>query len=73
METAFTKELLFMGLSDTLIAGSSKCMTKDLLCLLTMLPSTIKDGLVRYCNTNQPHWCQQHLDSEELNKFVVIT
>ena len=28
------------------IAGSSKCMTKDLSCLLT-----IKDGLVRYCNT----------------------
>ena len=28
------------------IAGSSKCMTKDLSCLLI----TIKDGLVRYCN-----------------------
>ena len=33
------------------ISGSSKCMTKDLLCLLTKVPSTIKDGLVRYCNT----------------------
>ena len=33
------------------IAGSSKCMTKDLSCLLTKLLSTIKDGLVRYCNT----------------------
>ena len=33
------------------IAGSSKCTTKDLLCLLTKLLSIIKDGLVRYCNT----------------------
>ena len=32
------------------IAGSSKCTTKDLSCLLTKLLSTIKDGLVRYCN-----------------------
>ena len=34
-----------------LIAGSSKCATKDLSCLLTKVLSTIKDGLVRYCNT----------------------
>ena len=34
-----------------LIAGSSKCTTKDLSCLLTKVLSTIKDGLVRYCNT----------------------
>ena len=33
------------------IAGSSKCTTKDLSCLLTKVLSTIKDGLVRYCNT----------------------
>ena len=33
------------------IAGSSKCTIKDLSCLLTKLLSTIKDGLVRYCNT----------------------
>ena len=32
------------------IAGSSKCTMKDLSCLLTRLLSTIKDGLVRYCN-----------------------
>ena len=34
------------------IAGSSKCTTKDLSrsCLLTSVLSTIKDGLVRYCN-----------------------
>ena len=33
------------------IAGSSKCTTKDLSCLLTKVLSTIKDGLVRrYCN-----------------------
>ena len=33
------------------VAGSSKCTTKDLSCLLTKVLSTIKDGLVRYCNT----------------------
>ena len=33
------------------IAGSSKCTTKDLSCFLTKLLSTIKDGLLRYCNT----------------------
>ena len=33
------------------IAGSSKCTTKDLPCLLTKLLSTIKDGLVRYYKT----------------------
>ena len=33
------------------IAGSSKCTTKDLPCLLTKVLSPIKDGLVRYCNT----------------------
>ena len=33
------------------IAGSSKSTTKDLSCLLTKVLSTIKDGLVRYCNT----------------------
>ena len=27
------------------------CQTKDLSCLLTKVLSTIKDGLVRYCNT----------------------
>ena len=48
-----------------------KCMTKELSCLLTKVLSTIKDGLVRYCNTKTR--CQQRVDSEELNKFVVIT
>ena len=33
------------------IAGSSKCTTKDLSCFLTKVLSTIKDVLVRYCNT----------------------
>ena len=33
------------------IAGSSKCTAKDLPCLLIKVLSTIKDGLVRYCNT----------------------
>ena len=33
------------------IAGSNKCTTKDLSCLLTKLLITLKDELVRYCNT----------------------
>ena len=33
------------------IAGSSKCTTKNLFCLLTKLLSTIKDELVRYWTT----------------------
>ena len=33
------------------MTGSSKCTTKDLSCLLIKVLSTIKDGLVRYCNT----------------------
>ena len=33
------------------IAGSSKCLTKDLSYLLTKVLSTIKDGLVSYCST----------------------
>ena len=31
------------------IAGSSKCRTKELSCLLTKILTTIKDGLSRYC------------------------
>ena len=34
------------------IAGSSKCTSRDLSCLLTKVMSTIKDVLVRYCNTS---------------------
>ena len=37
------------------IAGSSKCTTKDLSCLLIKVLSTIKDGLVRNCNTKISH------------------
>ena len=33
------------------IAGSSKCTTKELSCLLTKILTTIKDRLSRYCNT----------------------
>ena len=33
------------------IAGSSKCTTKDLSCLLTKVLTTVKDGLIRYYNT----------------------
>ena len=37
------------------IAGSSKCTTKDLSCLLTKVLSTTKDRLVRYCSTKTSH------------------
>ena len=37
------------------IAGTSKYMRKDLSCHLTKVLSTIKDGLVRYCNTKTSH------------------
>ena len=37
------------------IASSSNCTTKDLSYLLTKVPSIIKDGLVRYCNTKTSH------------------
>ena len=33
------------------IADSSKSTTKDLSCLLTKVLTTVKDGLIRYCNT----------------------
>ena len=33
------------------IAGSSKCTTKDLPCLLIKVLTTVKDGLIRYNNT----------------------
>ena len=39
------------------IAGSIKCTTKDLSCLLTKLLSTIKGGLVRYCNSKNSRNC----------------
>ena len=37
------------------IAGSSKCTTKDLSCLLTKVLTTVKDGLIRYNNTKASH------------------
>ena len=43
------------------IAGSSKCTTKDLSCLLTKVLSTIKDGLVRYCNTKTSRNCVSNM------------
>ena len=33
------------------IAGSSKCIINDLSCLLTKVLTTVKDGLIMYCNT----------------------
>ena len=37
------------------IAGSSKCTAKDLSCLLTKVLITVKDGLIRYNNTDTSH------------------
>ena len=43
------------------ISGSSKWTTKDLSCLLTKVLSTIKDGLVRYCNTKTSRNCVNNM------------
>ena len=37
------------------IAGSSKCTTKELSCLLTKILTTINDGLSRYRNNKMSH------------------
>ena len=47
----WTHKLHISPYKHRFIAGSSKCMTKDRSCLLTKPLSTIKDGLVRYCDT----------------------
>ena len=47
----WTPKLHNTPLKHRFIAGSSKCTTKDLLCLLTKFLSTIKDGLIKYCAT----------------------
>ena len=46
-----TPKLHKTSFKNRFIAGSSKCTTKDLSCLLTKLLSTIKDGLIRCCAT----------------------
>ena len=46
----WTPKLYKSPFKHRFIAGSSKCATKYLSCLLTKLLSTTKDGLVRYCD-----------------------
>ena len=56
------------------LAGSSKCTTKDLSCLLTKLLSIITDGLVRYCNTETSlNGVNNVWIFKNSIKFVVIT
>ena len=52
------------------IAGSSKCTTKDLSCLLAKLLSTTDKVL---CYKDQPQWGKQRVDPEKLHMPVVIT
>ena len=47
----WTPKLHEVPFKHRLIAGSSKCTTKDLSCLLTKVLTTVKDGLIRYCNS----------------------
>ena len=47
----WTPKLHMVPFKHRFIAGSSKCTTKDLSCLLTKVLTTIKGGLIRYCNT----------------------
>ena len=47
----WTPKLHKVPFKNHFIAGSSKCTTKDLSCLLTKVLTTVKDGLIRYNNT----------------------
>ena len=47
----WTPKLHMVPFKHCFIAGSSKCTTKDLSCLLTKVLTTVKDGLIRYNNT----------------------
>ena len=47
----WTPKLHKVPFKHRFIAGSSKCTTKDLSCLLTKVLTTAKDGLIRYNNT----------------------
>ena len=47
----WTPKLHKVPFKHLFIAGSSKCTTKDLSCLLTKVLTTVKDGLIRYNNT----------------------
>ena len=47
----WTPKLHKVPFKNRFIAGSSKCTTKDLSCLLTKVLTTVKDGLIRYNNT----------------------
>ena len=47
----WTPKLHKVPFKHCFIAGSSKCTTKDLSCLLTKVLTTIKDGLIKYNST----------------------
>ena len=47
----WTPKLHKVPFKHPFIAGSSKCATKDLSCLLTKVLTTVKDGLIRCNNT----------------------
>ena len=51
----WTPKLHKTPFKHSFIAGSSKCTTKELSCLLTKILSPIKDGLSMYCNTKMSH------------------
>ena len=47
----WTPKLHKVPFKHRFIAGSSKCTTKNLSCLLTKVLTTVQDGLIRYNNT----------------------
>ena len=47
----WTPKLHKVPFKHRFIAGSSKCATNDLPCSLTKVLTTVKDGLIGYCNT----------------------
>ena len=50
-----TPKLQLVPFKHRLLAGCSKCTTKDLSCLLTKILTIVKDGLIMHCNTKNSH------------------
>ena len=75
----WTPKLHKVPFKHRFIAGSSKCTTKDLSCLLTKVLTTVKDGLIRYCNTKTSSngvnsmWIVKKLQLSSLNQLDVHT
>ena len=54
------------------IAGFSKCTTKDLLCLLTKLLSTVRWTDKVLCYYDQPQWGKQHACCRHSTNWISV-